>query len=209
MLSLTLIWYNQPKPPRPKSAKDVTRALNEDDSICRKTLTARPFNVCIYNDTEDIYISKSLSTSGIWEPDVTAFLTKIFKTSETLTFIDIGANVGYFSLLAASFGVNAIAVEPIERNVAKLLKAIGLNWMVNEIRVFQYAMSNKRVADWMQVPTNNQGGGKIVMEKEWKAIVDERKHRVETVTLDDLADFITTEDVIIKIDVGELILLYT
>jgi len=61
----------------------------------------------------------------------------------------------------------------------------------------------------MQVPTDNQGGGKIVMEKEWKEIVDERKHRVETVTLDDLADFITTEDVIIKIDVGELILLYT
>ena len=36
---------------------------------------------------------------GVWEPNLTAFLNRILRPGDT--FVDVGANIGYFTLLAA------------------------------------------------------------------------------------------------------------
>jgi len=49
---------------------------------------------------------------GIWEPDVTAFLQRTLREGDTV--VDVGANVGYDTLLAASLvgtGGRVIAIE--------------------------------------------------------------------------------------------------
>jgi FkbM family methyltransferase len=60
---------------------------------------------------------------GFWEASETAFLRRVLTPGAT--FVDVGANIGYFSVLASALvggSGRVIAVEPERRNLA-LLKA--------------------------------------------------------------------------------------
>ena len=54
----------------------------------------------IKGNTRDM-IQKYLYYFGTWEPNLTYYTIKKFEHHKNRTFIDIGANIGYFSLLVA------------------------------------------------------------------------------------------------------------
>ena len=69
----------------------------------------------------DEVITQNLVRWGLWEAAETRFLRAILRPGQT--FVDVGANVGYFSVLAAtSVGADGsvIAIEPESRNLALL-----------------------------------------------------------------------------------------
>ena len=47
----------------------------------------------------DVHVSAAIAASGIWEPQETQFLLDTLRQGDI--FVDVGANIGYFSLLAA------------------------------------------------------------------------------------------------------------
>ncbi len=63
---------------------------------------------------------------GIGKEDITADYLKPFLHRGT-TFVDIGANVGYFTLLACTFGARVIAYEPTPSVFARLTENVALN----------------------------------------------------------------------------------
>lgn len=46
---------------------------------------------------------------GIWEPDITSFIER--RVVAGRTFVDVGANIGYHTLLAARVGARVVAIE--------------------------------------------------------------------------------------------------
>ncbi len=61
----------------------------------------------------DQVMTRYLATGTVWEPALSAFLQRTLKRG--MTFVDVGANVGYFSILASqTMGPegSVIAVEP-------------------------------------------------------------------------------------------------
>src|ERR1700722_13638338 len=75
-----------------------------------------------------IYVAKddALIAPGIragYEPEV----TRVFLEHMGECVLDIGANCGYFSLLAASRGARAYAFEPLQRNLRLLHASVALN----------------------------------------------------------------------------------
>jgi FkbM family methyltransferase len=75
-----------------------------------------------------IYVAKddALIAPGIragYEPEV----TRVFLEHMGGCVLDIGANCGYFSLLAASRGARAYAFEPLQRNLRLLHASVALN----------------------------------------------------------------------------------
>ena len=59
-----------------------------------------------------------------------------------LGFIDIGANLGLYSLVAASMGHNVISIEPFDNNLRRFHKSISLGeWM---FRVGEWIASGLR-----------------------------------------------------------------
>lgn len=64
----------------------------------------------IYLMRGDGMISKAIAETGEWEPSVAAALRKHLKPGTR--FLDVGANLGYFSLLGASLGADVKAIEP-------------------------------------------------------------------------------------------------
>ena len=80
---------------------------------------------------------------------------EIVKVTETL-FLDIGANLGYFSQLALALGVDHVmAVEPVLRNAHKLAKsALMYNNFTKDGRsgddrltLYNYAVGNPQHID--------------------------------------------------------------
>lgn len=75
--------------------------------------TSIPVKTCdgfsIWCDPSD-FIQKTIIQTGMWDYEVADAIRTHLKPGQT--FCDIGANIGYFSMLAARMGANVIAFEP-------------------------------------------------------------------------------------------------
>ena len=98
-----------------------------DDFDCVPLDTDHKPTICLYSDVEDVFVSKEIRHDGIWEG---AIVKKAFRSillnDPHLGFIDIGANLGLYSLVAASMGHNVISVEPFDNNLRRFRKSISI-----------------------------------------------------------------------------------
>jgi len=87
-------------------------------------------------------VDHRLMVNGIWEAHITALFKQLVK--KNMTVVDIGANIGYFTLLAASLvgeKGKVFAFEPVPQNYTLLVKNIEVNSYKNVTPV-QKAVSN-------------------------------------------------------------------
>ncbi len=99
------------------------------------------FQIEIFPPRESV-IGRSLYRTGIWEPEMTAFVQKTFQPGWRV--IDIGAHIGYYTLLfAKQVGAEGavLAFEPMPRERAILQRNIERN-QLNTVRVYDYALSD-------------------------------------------------------------------
>lgn len=87
-------------------------------------------------------VSQTIADLGIWEPRETLALMHMFELTrlegERWTFLDIGAQLGWFSILALKFGLDVVAVEADPEVAAVLSRNLdrnGTNWHVTEQRI--------------------------------------------------------------------------
>jgi FkbM family methyltransferase len=81
---------------------------------------------------------------GVWEPELTAFITSRLATAEG--FLDVGANIGYFSVLAAErVGEKGavISVEPSPTVFPLLEETIQLNARGARVRAINAAAARR------------------------------------------------------------------
>jgi len=83
-------------------------------------------------------INAEIASKRTYEPHVTEHLMRYIKSGTC--FVDIGANIGYFSILAAYAGASVWAFEPNARNVWLLSKNAQLNNL--QINVMPYALAD-------------------------------------------------------------------
>ena len=124
------------------------------------------------------------------------------------TFIDVGANVGFFTLFASHFFNNVVAFEPMPSTRRRLENNIGLNGQGN-IVVRGEALANETGTNTLYVNPMNLGGSRLTPFREIDVRRSKRRdwdtHQVHVSRLDDiLEDAIELKaetDVFIKIDV--------
>lgn len=101
------------------------------------SLTDHKFDVLVSRDMEWTF------TEGTYyERNVSHWVEKVLKKqSETSVFYDIGANIGYYTLLGSSLAKKVFAFEPT-KSVRSILK---INLRINSVkntRVFGFALSD-------------------------------------------------------------------
>lgn len=110
------------------------------------------FNTCIYKKTSRFntpfgfsmttrnYIANRMMVNGIFETEELALIKE--SLSDTDVFVDIGANIGFYTCLARAFGKSAVAIEPQPHNLDCLYTNLSNNgWQDTE--VFPLGLSNK------------------------------------------------------------------
>lgn len=88
-------------------------------------------------------IGRSLYLNGNFEHETTIFLKKIIKSGDII--LDIGANIGQFSVIMSMFSGSSgkiYAIEPYDKNISLIKKNIEINDIVN-IYVHKVAIADK------------------------------------------------------------------
>ncbi|MAV76169.1 MAG: hypothetical protein CL691_06075 [Cellvibrionales bacterium] len=88
------------------------------------------------HEKTDIHISEQIIQNGIWESYETSILEALLFPGAT--FIDVGANIGYYSLIGAMLvGDNGrvVAFEPEQDNFSLLEKNLSFNKINNVVAV--------------------------------------------------------------------------
>ncbi|MEM9784869.1 MAG: FkbM family methyltransferase [Pseudomonadota bacterium] len=114
----------------------------------------------IYADEADPMIGIP-SQNGTYEMYVTAKIEEVLKPGDT--FIDIGANIGYFSLLASQIvgrEGQVVAIEPNAFNVKLLEHSVVQNGFEN-VSVAQVAVSEKIETLFLHATVGNGATSKI------------------------------------------------
>jgi FkbM family methyltransferase len=114
-----------------------------------------PFKVITHSHSE--FISNYIRKHGCWEPITTEVLIEVFRSSPGSTFVDIGANIGWFSLVAASEGVPVVAFEPVDENYQIFRQSIDVNGWGDRIDLRGIAIGEEKGSLIINISPNNMG----------------------------------------------------
>ena len=114
----------------------------------------------MYVDAQDISLSSHLMIDGVWEFWVTGAMTRLVKPG--MVAVDIGANLGYFTLLLADLVGPKGRVHAFEPNlsIAALLKRnVIVNGFAERVTVHVRALGDGTADGYrLVVPANHPGG---------------------------------------------------
>ncbi|MCP4201139.1 MAG: FkbM family methyltransferase [bacterium] len=132
--------------------------------------------------------------SDAFEAEEVELLASLMETVDV--FVDIGANVGYYTLLARTRGVEVVAVEPNSAN----LRYLGANLKRNgftDVEVCSLGLAHEAgEAEFWGV------GGGVSTTRDWKGVDSPYVETVSTSTLDLLlGDRFADRRLLVKIDV--------
>ena len=166
---------------------------------CLKTSTNPSVTVCVHNISEDVFISKEIQLRKIWEPHILVQIQDILRGDPELGFIDIGANLGFFSLVAAKMGHKVLSVEPFMRNILLLQKAARIENLQSNITILHNGISDKRRKVSLILDKMNQGAIRVADTE--IACGSRCAPIVHSILMDDLIKVINFKRAILKIDI--------
>mmetsp|Transcript_1035 Transcript_1035/g.1133 ORF Transcript_1035/g.1133 Transcript_1035/m.1133 type:complete len:411 (-) Transcript_1035:248-1480(-) len=114
---------------------NFTEELKELEPViqARHTITEIPFWVSLHDKTVDfvrwcIYKNGRYYENALSDAISTAL--KQEREQDERLFIDVGGNIGWFSLLAASYNANVYTFEPNPMNILRICQSLQLNdWL--------------------------------------------------------------------------------
>ncbi|KOT59000.1 FkbM family methyltransferase [Streptomyces rimosus subsp. rimosus] len=120
------------------------------------------FGATFVTDTQDL-IQRYIYLFGVWEPHLTRWLERRLRPGDV--FVDVGANIGYYSLLASRLvgekgAVVALEASPDFHRV--LLKQAAINGCGN-VRAVNTAISDRdEMLTFVLASSHNMGANSIV-----------------------------------------------
>ena len=164
--------------------------------------------ICVYPREVDNMISAYVTDFHTWEEDWLNATGEILTKHKDFVYLDLGCNIGVYSLFAAKLGANVFAVDPNINNLRLLAKSLRLGHLHDNVTLILNAISDAHDNVTLEIVKGNVGGSVIkALDKIQKSDSEnmvrsvDTENIVETVTLDDFGDILKDEKVFIKMDI--------
>lgn len=170
---------------------DVWPDPNEGKIYARETITTPHFRISLHEQTYDPVRWRIMEEGKYYEDEVHQRFVDILEHTEPSFVLDVGANIGYYTLLSASLGHNVIAFEPNPANVLRLCDSLRLNDFSNgtpEIHIFQNAVSNVHGEEMMLHSPKNPGQAFLKPMEGQDEETNDHKAKTTVISLDKLAE---------------------
>ena len=156
--------------------------------------------IAIHNPKLDIFVSGSIARRGAWEGGLINTLMLFLEQNKEAILLDVGANIGVYSLSAAKLGRKVVAVDPLPKNVKRLCTSFAVGNFLKQITIVTNPLSNKYANVNMGQAHKNVGGTWIIQSKPNQTLSGEL---YPTAKLDDLLVLpgFNAKDVVMKMDV--------
>jgi len=184
-----------------KSLKLENRSRNEAEirALCASAYLGDDRLLCrvlgrykMFVDSKDIGLTSHLLLDGYWEMWLTEALADVLKPG--MTVVDIGANLGYFTMVMADMvgAEGAVhAFEPNPRLVERLEQSIAVNGFYRQARVHAQALGDQEGFFRLVVPEGEPKNGYLLP-------VPEEEDGLQTRRLDSYEELLDAD--VIKID---------
>jgi FkbM family methyltransferase len=128
----------------------------------------RTFQMHVFSKND--LVSNEIIATGRWDQTKLNTFVKVMHAYSkqyhiplhNLTFVDIGANIGWFTFQLASLGVNVIAIEPFAANVQVMRQTLCRNphW-AERITILRTGLSSSNHSCVLYSKFNNVGDGNM------------------------------------------------
>jgi FkbM family methyltransferase len=139
-------------------------------SLCRNAYLGNHTALCrvlgrykMFVDTRDIGISSHLMLDGFWEMWITEAMMRAVRRGSTV--IDVGANLGYFTMLLADLTGpegRMLSFEPNPELTSRLRKSIEVNGFAPYTGLHEMALGGAEGFAALDVDDTQPGGGRVV-----------------------------------------------
>ena len=149
------------------TASSVVNAIDlstpiSDNFTCVKTkrlLDVVRTTLCIHDSTD--HISAAVVRDKIWEEVNLGILFRVLFRYPDLAFVDVGANIGTFTMFAAELGRPVMAIECFQPNYQRIAKALQLENVTEKVSLIGNAIFSRsnQTLRLNSVPSNIGGQG--------------------------------------------------
>ncbi len=190
-------------------AQSTMQQLCVQQNMCR-TVIASPDAICVQYDwnlligvpSGDWRLAAYLSLGGHFEYGTEILYRKVIRSD--MVVVDIGANVGIYTLHALKAGAEVYAFEPTPETFNILRHNVALNGFEYSPKVHLYnsAVSDREEMTEFAVVSNSCGHNSMFRENK-----DDKIIRVPTVRLDDTLDGIKIDCFKVDVEGAEMLVL--
>jgi len=140
--------------------------LNNDCVPLRILLAELTTPICVYESKDDRYVSASIRKKGFWEAPEMRSVERILAKDPTVELLDIGCNIGCYTLMAAKLGHKVLAVDPFKQNLILLSRSLRQGNIAENVkggyRFFQEVNVKYVFMEWMNHAENSETGRHII-----------------------------------------------
>ena len=146
---------------------------------------------------DNVTDSKIITSSKKYDSKELEFI-KRFKKNNKSIFLDIGSNMGYYSIMSSSFGFNSIfAFEPLPKMISRIEENIKINELNNIIKIIPFALGDTNKEIIIFEKKDNIGGSSILNYKN-----SSQSLKVNMITLNQfINDYSLKQIDVLKIDI--------
>jgi FkbM family methyltransferase len=161
------------KKSHPLCSRNIEKAsARVSNPVTLKIPGVDPALVMHLHDSADIHISEQLRSQGIWEPYETRLLCELLQPGQR--FVDAGANIGYFTLLAAFLvgeSGQVFAFEPEPRNMLLLTRSLEANRLSSRVVAEQAGLSERDGQALLHLHPANKGDHQLPRDEQERRIM--------------------------------------
>lgn len=174
---------------------DRNISCKDDDFLLVRLNYTHNIPMFVYSEKEDMYVSRDIIyTGGHKVMEVNSIMELMSKFPDSV-FVDIGANVGSFSIPIAASGYRVIAIESLRPNVIRLCASMKKADLTNQLTIVYNA-----VTDFRENVSHLWKDTFISLSH--TVNVHEGTYPIYSIILDDLLEIYNLTNVIIKIDMS-------
>ncbi len=167
---------------------------------CTVMATVEPTTyICCYNKSDDVYVSNDLLSGRPWEINSLLMIQKEMRKDPEMGFIDIGANIGVFSLVMATMGHKVVAAEPLTKTIRLLAKSVRMGKLKDNIVLLKTGISDKRQMGSLMINPTNRGASLLVRPE--RCSQTNTCEHIKLIYMDDILPFISFNKAILKMDI--------
>jgi FkbM family methyltransferase len=176
----------------------------------------QPFSIEIYNGSD--IVSSQIKANGSWDLSKLKLFQKTINDYSTkegiplneLTFVDIGSNIGWFSLSIAAMGLNVMAFEPMSFNNDMMKRSLCMennikSGLSQRVQLFTNGLGPKEESCLVFSANHNEGDGHTLCGKTESEVQILPGHsirgKIDVKRLDDIASSEGKKIALLKIDV--------
>lgn len=134
----------------------------EENYFFVTTKTNPPFQMSIHNPNEDIGVSLSIKKDGCWECNHIQKMLDALSSHYDSYFLDVGGNIGMWTLAAAAAKKQTFTIEPSEENYKRICETVNKNSFHDQVNLMTIAATTKPEVFHLNIPMKNKGGTSLI-----------------------------------------------